>query len=397
MSSCCVTIVGAGPSGAAAAACLARHGVPVTLVDKRTFPRDKTCGDGLIPDAISALRELGVLDEVLKHALKVPFVRLYAPDRAWVDVRGDVACLPREKLDELLVQNARSQGADFYSGCRFIAPVREKGRVVGIRYTTRAGRERELRSQYTLLATGAAPEPLQAAGICLRKEPSGLALRAYFALPPELAAEMRYFAMSVEQALCPGYGWIFAGPNNIFNVGVGLFFDTRRKLPTHNARDLWRLFLDRFEPARRIERTSKQLTPVRGAPFRTALRGARLTLPGLLVIGEAAGTTYSFTAEGIGKALQSGMLAASCIAGARANGDSPEELYERSLIGRFGAQFRAYKRAQDWLSFPIMSNFVVHRARKGGYVKRQLEGFLAETADPEDLFSLKGMAKAVLT
>ena len=42
-----VIVVGAGPAGSTAAKCLAEKGVKVTLVDKDTFPRDKSCGGGL--------------------------------------------------------------------------------------------------------------------------------------------------------------------------------------------------------------------------------------------------------------------------------------------------------------------------------------------------------------
>ena len=42
-----VAIIGAGPGGAATAHYLALAGLRVLLLDKFSFPRDKTCGDGL--------------------------------------------------------------------------------------------------------------------------------------------------------------------------------------------------------------------------------------------------------------------------------------------------------------------------------------------------------------
>src|SRR4030081_2932240 len=60
-----VAVVGAGPAGAAAALFAARRGLRVIVVDKQDFPRDKPCGEGLMPGGRPALRELGLEDVVL--------------------------------------------------------------------------------------------------------------------------------------------------------------------------------------------------------------------------------------------------------------------------------------------------------------------------------------------
>lgn len=59
-----VLIIGAGPSGASAAVHAARAGLQTLLIDASSFPRDKTCGDGLTPRAIHQLELLGVADQV---------------------------------------------------------------------------------------------------------------------------------------------------------------------------------------------------------------------------------------------------------------------------------------------------------------------------------------------
>jgi 2-polyprenyl-6-methoxyphenol hydroxylase-like FAD-dependent oxidoreductase len=60
-----VVVVGAGPSGATTALLLARAGRQVVLIDRARFPRDKACGEGLMPPGVEVLRRLGLYDAVL--------------------------------------------------------------------------------------------------------------------------------------------------------------------------------------------------------------------------------------------------------------------------------------------------------------------------------------------
>lgn len=55
-----VVVVGAGVAGCAAALRLAAAGVPSVLVDREAFPREKACGEGLMPHGLSELEALGV-------------------------------------------------------------------------------------------------------------------------------------------------------------------------------------------------------------------------------------------------------------------------------------------------------------------------------------------------
>ena len=60
-----VAVIGAGPAGAAAALFAARRGNRVIVFDKQAFPRDKPCGEGLMPGGRPPLRELGLEDDVI--------------------------------------------------------------------------------------------------------------------------------------------------------------------------------------------------------------------------------------------------------------------------------------------------------------------------------------------
>lgn len=55
-----VFVVGGGPAGLAAAIAARRRGLDVIVADGVEPPIDKPCGEGLMPDTLSALRELGV-------------------------------------------------------------------------------------------------------------------------------------------------------------------------------------------------------------------------------------------------------------------------------------------------------------------------------------------------
>jgi flavin-dependent dehydrogenase len=66
-------------------------------------------------------------------------------------------------------------------------------------------------------------------------------------------------------------------------------------------------FCQFHEPARELMRTGTLEGGIKGAPLRFSLTGARHARAGLLVTGEAAGSTYAFTGEGIGKALETGI------------------------------------------------------------------------------------------
>ncbi len=55
-----VLIIGGGPAGLAAAIAARRKGFEVTVIDGARPPIEKACGEGLMPNTLAALRELGI-------------------------------------------------------------------------------------------------------------------------------------------------------------------------------------------------------------------------------------------------------------------------------------------------------------------------------------------------
>jgi len=89
---CDVLIIGSGPAGSAAAIVLGRAGRRVLLVDRHEFPRDKVCGDALIPDAHRAIDQLG-LGQAMRspRAFTTTSMTLVAPNGTDVHLQATLA------------------------------------------------------------------------------------------------------------------------------------------------------------------------------------------------------------------------------------------------------------------------------------------------------------------
>ena len=114
-----VLVVGAGPAGLATAIAAAMKGLRVTIADARRPPINKPCGEGLLPEAVAALRNIGIeLNSALgfhlqgfrfsdnSHSVSAPIER------------GRAFGLRRTVLHNILVARAADVGVDFRWGAR---------------------------------------------------------------------------------------------------------------------------------------------------------------------------------------------------------------------------------------------------------------------------------------
>jgi geranylgeranyl reductase family protein len=399
---CDVLVVGAGPAGSACAQQLAAGGLDVLLVDQHEFPRDKVCGDGLIPDSHAALRRLGVYEEVQALAQPVTHVRCIAPGGGYVDVPGTLSVLPRKLLDHVLVRAAQRAGARLLAPLRFEVPLVDGDRVVGARFKHGDGKH-DISARWVVLATGAVPQALMASGLCERHTPSGVALRGYVH-SPAMTDRITQLQMVWHPRLRGGYGWIFPAPGGVFNIGAGLTGShvTRQDaagerhghMPQNtNLRTMFEAFCEVHPPAAELMRTGTLQSELKGAPLRCTLLGARWSRRGMLATGEAIGSTYAFSGEGIGKAMETGMLAARALLQGREHTEGVvQQAYEASLR-QLQPKFDLYETASRVNRHPWLANLVVWRGRKSPRILRRLSGVLEETQNPGRLFTFSGLTK----
>src|SRR5215475_1495343 len=130
-------VVGGGPAGAATGYWLASAGHRVLVVEKKRFPREKTCGDGLTPRAVRQLADMGVEDRLEPH-LRYDGLRSMAhgvtlelpwPEHPDFPSYGYV--VRRRELDAIVADGAVSAGATLWTGAEAVAPLVDDGILTG--------------------------------------------------------------------------------------------------------------------------------------------------------------------------------------------------------------------------------------------------------------------------
>lgn len=385
-----VVVVGAGPSGCAAAIRLGRQGCRVLLLERARRPQPKTCGDSLLPDAIGALDDLGLGEQVRGAGRCLSSLEVTAPAGRRVRLTVPSVTLQRQRLHALLQDEALRCGVQLIAG-EAVAPLVEGEKVIGVSVRSERQQLFSIRAPLVILASGTRSGTLSDFGVCLQAEPSAVGIRAYFRdLSGEFADSLH---ISYDRQLFPGYGWVFPLPDGLYNIGCGWFL---RGAPPSQT-DLNRLFdyfLRSFPPARAVAGLEDMLSVPCSGLLRTGLAGARSCRAGLLVAGEALGTTLPFTGEGVGKALETGLLAAQVAAEALAGGNFTEAFlvrYAVALEQRYRPVYQGYRRAQKWLTFPALPDLLAWQVSRKPIFREAAEKMLSGALPPASIFSLSGL------
>lgn len=383
-----VLIVGAGPAGCAAAFHLASRGHEVLLTDRVPFPREKACGDNILPDAMAALRRMGVCEEVREAGHIIGEASIFSPSHTEVTIPGEYLTIRRRLLDFILARRAVEAGTTFALGKVGSFRTEGDGTVsVWSRGPAAVGRAR-----IVILATGAkgVPASRDASARWSRRLPQAVAVRCYVRSPAPLERMVVWYGRS----LLPGYGWIFPMGDGLYNAGCGLF-EPRRRGRRINLADAFRRFTRDLPEVRSVFEQGEPVSPLNGSPLRCGLVEGRPLGPGrVLSVGDALGCTYPLTGEGIGKAMETGELAAQIAHRALENGDFGELHRYSQAVDSLRRCYRGYEVAQRWMRRPWLNDFLASRIRKSPYLRSAAARMLREEADPREIFSLMGVLRS---
>ena len=341
-----VLVVGAGPGGSAAAYHLARHGLDVLMVEKAEFPREKVCGDGLTPRAVASLDRMGI-DTADPRFERHRGLRIYSRraqlDLPWPELEDYPnygLVMTRSEFDQLLARYAEKAGARLMERTEALRPTIDEGWVTGSRIQGPDG-PAEVRARYVIAADGAASRFGAQAGV--RRDPSkplGIAARRYYRVDRHPGPWLEvWMDLWDGQDIMPGYGWLFALPDGSVNLGAGLL-NTFKNFKDVSAQQVFESFWRMLPEDWNVNEATADGRVLSG-PLPMGMSRVPPAMPGMLLVGDAAGLVNPFNGEGIAYALESGELAAELIHEALVTGrPGIAHLYPTMLRERYARYYR---------------------------------------------------------
>lgn len=340
-----VIIIGAGPAGSSAAILLARAGWSVALIEKQRFPRRKVCGECIAASNIPLLEALGIGPmieadagpELRKVALMCGENKIVADLPAanhenylWGKALG------RETLDTLLLEQARSAGAE----------VLQPWAV-----ETMVGKAGDWRCKVSAIGSAAtlnlrAPVAIDAHGsweTLSSNHPS----RGQTRKPSDLFAfKANFLNASLEDSLLPilmfdgGYGGMVVANGGMTTLACCIRRDHlkeyRRASPGLRAGDVIEAMLKRecggVDTA--LHGASREGAWISAGPLNP---GIRLRVDdNMFRIGNAAGEAHPIIGEGMSMALQSSWLLCAHLLNAKKD----DKAWQREVARRYAIQWR---------------------------------------------------------
>ncbi len=431
---CDVLVVGGGPSGAACTYWLASAGYDVVMVERKRYPREKTCGDGLTPRSVRQLEDMGLGDELAGAGHRFQGMRSHGfgrtlelnwPDHPDFPDYGYV--ITRKDLDALVAERAAKAGATVWEGAEAIEPVVESGLVCGAWVKLKVGPsaanaadrdDREspgdasdgddaggrahadpvpVRARYTVVADGANSRFGRSLGTSRNRAfPQGMAIRGYWMSPRHQEPWIDSWLDIRDKSgnVLPGYGWIFPVGDGRINVGVGLL-STFNQWKAVNTTHLLQSFAE-FAPSSWDIRPETACGPATGGRLPMGMSVGPQVGPTWLAVGDAGGAINPFNGEGIAYAYETGRFAADAMQLALDSGDGLAlQTYRQRLDDTYALYYKVARAFVRIIGRPELMKALVNTGMRSRSLMEWVMRIMANLLRPEELGPAEAAYRAV--
>lgn len=290
-----VVVAGGGPAGLAAAIYAASEGLSVTVLEQRTLPADKACGEGLLPGGVELLDEMGIRSV---RSRRLDGIR-YLDGDCVVEGRfvgRNGLGIRRFDLSRALLERARKLGVD----------VRDQTRVEGARHELEdqaffvSTSEGDLRARWLVAADGLKSPlrrafDLESSSRRPRRVLERFGWRRHYRLEPWTSYVEVHWSESAEAYVTPVCD---------DEIGIAVLWHGERP-----RGDRWLEAFPRLDA--RLGGAEIISTPRGAGPLRQTAR--RVTEGRLALVGDAAGYIDALTGEGIALGFRTAKAAVDAI------------------------------------------------------------------------------------
>ncbi len=384
-----VVVVGGGPGGAAAAYWLARRGHLVMLIEKREFPRAKTCGDGLTPRAIHELLEMG-FDFSSSEFHRCRGLRAVAggltlelewPEHPVYPSWGGV--MRRSDLDGQVARLVEEQGVVVHQGT-VARPLLGDGGVVAVALEHN-GETEMVSPRAVVVADGSLSRFGRALGARRdERRPFGLGARGYFSSPRSDDDYLEsYLDLRQSGSALPGYGWIFPLGDGTVNAGVGVI-STFHRWKEVNTSTLLDVLVATADPSWGLSAAGAIGRPA-GGKLPMSFSVGPLVGANWVLVGDAAGAVNPFNGEGIAYAYETGRAAARHVSTALGADDLTRlQGYRQEIEDRYGLYHRVGRAFVRLIGRPGVMPLLTRTGLRSRPLMEWVMKVMANLLDPAD-------------
>ncbi len=302
-----VLVIGAGPAGSSAARFSARLGLKTLMVDKRPdIGSPVRCGEGVskawMPEVDLKPEEHWISDEVKGARIFGPSEK--KPIMLTAETAGNEVgfVVERDKFDKHLAALAAEEGADIWVKSPALSVIKEGNKIAGA-MIKHNGEMVEIRAKMVIAADGFEAEFARWAGLksTILKKNDIISAIEYRMI--NVDSDQDYTDFYLGSCAPAGYIWVFPKGPHEANVGIGVTIS--------KMNDRWdvRNYLDAWIKKHPGYSKGKTIQMITGGVSVNRVKD-KMSLPGLLAVGDAARLIDPITGGGIANGIISGKYAA---------------------------------------------------------------------------------------